>query len=98
MQLCVGDEFLFHLAKPSRSFQNLTGTPPRKGVLLSSFCCPKSRKWPYKIENRLTKKAFTPKNDLDYKGFHCEMLARDLTIFAGKKFLLCFLIILNAAT
>ena len=24
LQLCVGDEFLFPLAKPSRSFQNLT--------------------------------------------------------------------------
>ena len=41
MQLCVGVKFLSPLAKPSRSFQNLTETPPGKRVLLSSFCFPK---------------------------------------------------------
>ena len=69
MQLCVGVEFLFILAKPSKSFQNLTETPPLKRGLLSSFCFPKLVKMATKNENRLTNKTFTPKNDRDYKFF-----------------------------
>ena len=92
MQLCVGDEFLYPLAKPSRSFQNLTETPPRKRVLLSSFCFPKVVKMATKNESRLTNKTFTPNNDLDHKFSIVKMLARDVTIFSGKKVSVVFFI------
>ena len=71
LQLCVGDEFLFPLAKPSRSFQNLTEKSALIILLLS-----KSRKEGPKNENRLTNKTFTPKNDLDYKFFHRENVSK----------------------
>ena len=74
MQLCVGVEFLFPLAKPSRSFQSLSETPPGKRVLLSFFCFPKDVRMAPKNENR--NKTFTPKNDLDYKFFHCENISK----------------------
>ena len=84
MQLCVGVEFLFLLAKASRSFKNLTGTPPGKRVLLSSFCFLKVVKMPAKNENRLiTNKTFTPKNDLNYKFFHYENVSKGCNHFLG---------------
>ena len=99
MQLCVGIEFLFPLAKPSRSFQNLTETPPGKRVLLSSFCFPKVVKWPQKIENRFTNKIFTPKTDPEYKFFHCENVSKGWNhFFRKKRFRISFNLILNAAT
>ena len=53
MQLCVGDEFLFPLAKPSRSFQNLTETPLGKKSALIILLLSKSRKNGHKM--RITK-------------------------------------------
>ena len=91
MQLCVGVEFLFPFAKPSRSFQNLTETPPGKRVLSPSFDFPKVvKKATQKFENRLTNKTFTPKNDLDYEFFHCENVSKGCYhLFSEKiKFLL----------
>ena len=88
MQLYVGVEFLFPLAKPKRSFQNLTETRPGKRVFLSSFCFPKVVKMATKNENRLTKKTFTHKNDLDYNFFHCENVSKGCNHFLGKKILL----------
>ena len=91
----------FPLAKPSRSFKNLTKTPPGKKCSNHPFDFSKRRKKPQKIENRLTNKTFTPQNDLDYEFSIVKMLARDVTIcFSRKKimFLLSFLYILNAAT
>ena len=85
MQLCVGVEFLFPLAKPIRSFQNLTETPPEKRVLLSSFCFPKVIKMATKNENRLTNKTFTPKNDLDYKFFQRGNVSKECNHFPGGK-------------
>ena len=38
-----------------------------------------------KIENRLTNKIFTPKNDLDYKFFHCENVSKGCNHFFGEK-------------
>ena len=96
---CVSVEILFPLAKPSRSIQNLTETPPGKRLLLSSFCVPKVVKMATKIENRLTNKTFTPKNDLDYKVCYCENVSKGCNYFFGEKVsVVPFLFILNAAT
>ena len=90
MQLCVGDEFLFPLAKPSRSFQNLTETPPRKTVLLSSFCSPEVVKMATKtLKIGLQIKLLLSKMILTTNFSIVKMLARDVTIFSGEKFLLC---------
>ena len=35
----------------------------------------------HKTENRLTNKTFTPKNDLDYKYFHCESVSKGCNHF-----------------
>ena len=66
MQLCVGVEFrvgvefLFPLAKSSRSFQNWTETPQEKSALIV-FLLSKSRKNAQtKFKNRLTNKTVTP--------------------------------------
>ena len=85
MQLSVGVEFHFPLAKPSRSFQNLTETPQGKRVLLSSFCFHKVVKMATKNENRLANKTLTPKNDLDCKFFHCENVSKRCNHFLGEK-------------
>ena len=56
MQLWVGDELLFPLAKPSRSFQNLTETPLGKKGFYHPFASQKVVKMATKNENRLTNK------------------------------------------
>ena len=76
LQLCVGDDFLFPLAKPSQSFKNLTEKSALIILLLS-----KSRKNGQTIKNRFTNKTFTPKNDLDYKIFHCENFSKGCNHF-----------------
>ena len=82
MQLCAGDEFLFPLAKPSSSFQNLTETPPGKRVLLSFFCFSKILKVATeKKENRLTNKTFTPKTILATSFSIVKMLADRFQVF-----------------
>ena len=87
--LCVVDEFLFPLAKPSRSFQNLTETPPRKRVLLSSFYFSNVVN-----ENRLTNKLLLGKMILTTGFSIVKMLARDVTIFSGEKVsVVCFYLI-----
>ena len=85
LQLCVGDKFLFPLAKPSRSFQNLTEKSALIILLLS-----KTRKMPTKNENWLTKKTFTPKNDLDCKFFHCGNVSKGYNHFLVDKVSVCF--------
>ena len=90
MQLCVGDDFLFPLAKPSRSFQNLTETPSGKKRAPTILLLSKSRENGHKkIENRLTNKLFTPKNDLDNKFFHCENVSKGCNEFLGEKRFCC---------
>ena len=46
----------------------------------------KSRKNGHKkIENRITNKTFTPKNDLDYRFFHCGNVSKGCNHFLGEK-------------
>ena len=84
LQLCVGDAFLFPIAKPSRSFQNLTKKSALIALLLS-----KSRKNGQNNENRLTNITFTSKNDLDYKFFHCGNVSKGCNHFLGEKGFCC---------
>ena len=90
MQWCVGVEFLFPLAKPSRSFQNLTETPPGKRVTYLKLCFfLKVVKMATKMKHRVTNKTFTPTNDLDYKFFHCENVSKGCNLFLGEKSFCC---------
>ena len=84
--LCDGDEFLFLLAKPSRSFQNLA--PGEKECSYHPFakCRKNGRK---KNENRLTNKTSTPKNDIDYTFSHCENVSKGCNHFLGEKSFCC---------
>ena len=77
MQLCVGVEFLFPLAKPSRSFQNLTETPSGKRVLLSFFCFPNVVRMAPKM--KIVIKHLLPKMILTTSFSIVKMLARDVT-------------------
>ena len=83
--LCVGVELIFPLAKPSRSFQNLTETLQGKRVLLSPFCFPKVVKMATKIEYRFNILNFYYQNDTDYKFFHCENVSKGCNHFHGGK-------------
>ena len=99
MQLCVGDEVLFPLAKPTRSFQNLTEKSALIILLLS-----KSRKNGHTQKRKwviITNKTFTPKTDLDFKFYHCGNVRKGCNHFFGEKTFLLrsfFIYILNAAT
>ena len=100
MQLCVGVEFLFPLAKPSRSSQNLSETPPGKRVL---SLLSKSRKNGHTIENRLTNiKLLLSEMILTTSFSIVKMLVRDVTIFSGGGgggvYVVFFFIILDTAT